>query len=123
MGIVYVMSNPSLPNVVKIGKTRNIGNRRKQLSGTSTPFEFKVDFQLETEKHDLLEKLAQKSLGRFRVNKRREFFQTDVATAKRRILEIAEHIESGLEYLPMSPISDSELDFLESQWCGEYDYH
>ena len=123
MGIVYVMSNPSLPNIIKIGKTKNVARRRKQLSGTSTPFEFKVDFQIEVEDHDLLEKLTQKSLGRYRINKRREFFQTDVKTAKVRILEIADSIKSGVKYLPMSPISDSELDFLESTWCGEYDYH
>jgi len=123
MGMVYVMSNPSFPNVVKIGKSKHVGNRRKHLSRTSTPFEFVVNFQIEVENPHLVEKLTQRSLGRFRLNKRREFFQTDVDTAKQRLLQIADSIRSGINYIPMSPITDSELDFLESQWCSDYEYH
>lgn len=120
MGAVYIMTNPSLPSVIKIGKSKNAVNRRRQLSKTSTPFEFILNFQIETKDHDLLEKLAQKSLARYRVNKRREFFEIDVDTAKSQILEIANNLENGLKYIPMKPISDEEIFHLESPWNTEF---
>ncbi|MFK4132123.1 GIY-YIG nuclease family protein [Pseudomonas luteola] len=121
MGYVYIMSNPSLPKLIKLGKTKNLANRRQQLSRTSTPFPFNIEFSLESNCHDELEKKAKQYFARFRINKNREFFEIDVNTAKNGLIQIAKNLENGLKYLPQQTISDDELYCLESKWFSEYD--
>lgn len=82
---VYVLSNPSMPGMVKIGMTdRNLGERKKELdrhSGVPTPFVIEYGFpcinagRLEKEIHIYLE-----SQG-VRANSDREFFYLSPETA------------------------------------------
>lgn len=82
---VYVLSNPSMPGMVKIGMTdRNLGERKKELdrhSGVPTPFVIEYGFpcvnagRLEKEIHIYLE-----SQG-VRANSDREFFYLQPETA------------------------------------------
>jgi hypothetical protein len=120
MGYVYIMSNPAFPNLLKIGKSKNPQRRRKTLSATSAPHPFHIEFQLESDNYHDLEKNVQKYLGRYRVNKRREFFETDVSTAKASIIEIAELLKNDLKYLPQQPFSDDDLYYIESPWNSDY---
>lgn len=122
MGFVYIMSNPSLPNLVKIGRTKNIANRRKQLSRTSTPFPFRIEHYVETDHYYELERLVRISLSKHRVNKRREFFDSSVQKAIETLNAIAENLESGIKYLPLTRFSDEELDYLSSEWNSDYEY-
>ena len=43
-GYVYVLSNPAMPGLYKIGSTRDLTSRLKDLSnGTGVPAEFEIE--------------------------------------------------------------------------------
>ena len=48
-GIVYVLSNPAMPDIVKIGKTRDINQRLSSLYSTGVPLPFKCVYAKEVE--------------------------------------------------------------------------
>ena len=54
--VVYLLSNDSMPNWVKIGRTKQIDRRLKELYSTSVPTPFKLEVVLET---DTLEKSSE----------------------------------------------------------------
>ena len=41
-GFIYIMTNPCLKDMVKIGYATNVETRRKQLSTTALPYEYEV---------------------------------------------------------------------------------
>ncbi len=47
-GYIYIMTNPALINMVKIGYATNVEERRKQLSTTALPYEYEVYATYET---------------------------------------------------------------------------
>ncbi len=76
-GFIYIMTNPCLKNMVKIGYATDVEARRKQLSTTALPYEYEVfatyetSGQLEDKKlHRLIDNLNPE----LRVSKNREFF-------------------------------------------------
>jgi hypothetical protein len=91
-GWVYVLSNPSIPNKVKVGWTNNRPeSRAKELQSTGVPTPFKVETamlfankaeQIEHKKHDIL--------SRNRVSSNREWFDCDASIAAGSILKAAE---------------------------------
>lgn len=76
-GYVYVLSNPSMPGIVKIGRTfRDPGARAAELSGaTGVPTPFVIEATVSSWNCVWLEKLVHLQLGRRRVNRNREFFR------------------------------------------------
>ena len=75
-GYVYVLSNPSMPGLLKIGQSRNGGqSRAKQLSNTGAPTPFVVDYELFVDDCVGVECEVHKALGEKRVSKDREFFK------------------------------------------------
>ena len=74
--IVYVLSNPSMPNIVKIGKTTqsDVEHRMSQLYSTSVPLPFKCEYAVEVEDCHKTEKALHVAFEPYRVNPRREFF-------------------------------------------------
>ncbi len=42
MGYIYIMTNPCLQDMVKIGSADNVEERRKSLSTTALPYEYEV---------------------------------------------------------------------------------
>ena len=74
--IVYIFSNPSMPGLLKIGRTnRSVEERLKELSNTSLPTEFVVEHKIETSDSKYLEKMIHKNFEKHRVNDNREFFR------------------------------------------------
>lgn len=76
-GYIYIMTNPSLTGMVKIGYAANIETRRKQLSTTALPYDYEVYATYETtgKLEDLqLHKLIDRLNPDLRVTKNREFF-------------------------------------------------
>ena len=58
IGYVYIFTNDSFrDDWVKIGKTKNIKERLKNLFNTSLPLEFKVYATLQTAKYEAVEKI------------------------------------------------------------------
>ena len=73
MGIVYIVTNPAFPGLVKIGRTTNLENRLQQL-GANLPEPFEVFFTLEVENADEVERLLHHAFHGFRTA-RGEFFE------------------------------------------------
>lgn len=82
-GFVYLLSNPSMPNIVKIGSTeRTIKERISELSSvTSLPTPFVVEYYLIVEDPMMFEKSLHEEFKEYRVNEKREFFQISVEEA------------------------------------------
>jgi T5orf172 domain len=83
LSIVYVLSNPAMPGLVKIGKTYNDNAelRLAQLYTTGVPFPFQVEFACRVENCDEVERALHTAFAPNRINPRREFFQIDAAQA------------------------------------------
>ena len=43
-GVIYILSNPAMPGLVKLGKTTNLPARLKSLYGTGVPVPFQYVF-------------------------------------------------------------------------------
>ena len=81
---IYVLTNPCMPGLVKIGWTAGSPETRaKHLSSDiGVPMPFKVAWAREVGSR-AIKRLAHDKLARCRRNIRREFFACDVATAIR----------------------------------------
>jgi hypothetical protein len=82
VGWIYCMSNPSMPDLVKVGQTGGDPRERaSQLYTTGVPTEFVVEFAKRvrnyTEKEKMLHTLLEKHFAR--PNKSREFFRCSSA--------------------------------------------
>lgn len=91
-GYIYVMTNPCLHDMVKIGYASDVEARRKQLSTTALPFEYEIyatyetSGQLEDKKlHELIDTLNPKLC----LAKNREFFAMSAEKAYRLLEAIA----------------------------------
>ncbi len=76
-GYIYIMTNPALKDMVKIGFAKDVEARRKQLSTTALPYEYEIYATYETQGnledkklHKMIDNLNQE----LRVSKNREFF-------------------------------------------------
>jgi hypothetical protein len=77
--IVYVLSNPAMPNLVKIGRTydQDANVRIGQLYTTGVPVPFKLEFACKVANADEVEQALHIAFAPNRINPRREFFQID----------------------------------------------
>jgi hypothetical protein len=75
-GYIYVLANPAMPNMVKIGKCRDIPNVRaaKLSRNTAVPAAFEVIFQHRVYDLDAIERLIHRELGYRRYSRKREFY-------------------------------------------------
>ena len=88
-GYLYVLSNPALPGLLKIGRTKATpASRLRQLSSTSVPSHFVLEVAFRVSDDVLAEKLAHADLSTFRQSASREFFALTVAEAIRRVTPI-----------------------------------
>jgi hypothetical protein len=88
-GYVYVLSNESMPGVVKVGRSIHGGIHRSQaLYGTGVPSPYVLEFEIFTKDHEWLESQAHMSLRFSRVNPDREFFRCSPDDAIEEILAI-----------------------------------
>ncbi len=73
---VYILTNSSMPDLVKIGKTSgNIQDRMRQLYQTGVPLPFECFYAAEVESYDKVEKALHVAFGDHRENPKREFFR------------------------------------------------
>lgn len=76
-GYIYIMTNPCLQDMVKIGYSTDVEERRKQLSTTALPYEYEIYATYETSgklEDKKLHKLIDNLNPDLRVSKNREFF-------------------------------------------------
>lgn len=78
-GIVYVLTNPAMPGLVKIGMTTrdNLDARMRELYGTGVPVPFECKYACKVKASDCakIEKALHTAFAPNRININREFFQ------------------------------------------------
>ena len=76
--IVYVLTNPTMPGLIKIGRTTNLEQRVKSLSSdTGVPLPFEVFYACSVRDADEVERALHNAFGDHRINPKREFFEID----------------------------------------------
>ena len=82
VGIVYVLSNPAMPKMVKIGQTKRdkIDARLKELYSTGVPLPFVCEYACRVSVSDCekIERALHAAFAPQRVNKNREFFEVEI---------------------------------------------
>ena len=83
LSIVYVLTNPAMPGLVKIGRTDgdDVNPRVTQLYTTGVPFPFTVEFACRVPNPDEVEAALHHAFNPNRINPKREFFQIDPSQA------------------------------------------
>ena len=104
-GIVYLLTNPVMPGLTKIGKTNidSLEDRLQSLYNTSIPIPFQCFYACEVDDPDLVEKKLNNAFGDHRINKKREFFEID-----------ADRVKSVLELLAINDVTPSGDKFEDS---------
>jgi len=111
LSIVYLLTNPAMPGLVKIGRTsRDTAQARlDQLYTTGVPVPFELVFACRVEDAARVEQALHIAFAPQRVNARREFFriEPDQALAILRLLHIEDETQVVQEQA--STISEQEL--------------
>ncbi|MBF2755420.1 MAG: GIY-YIG nuclease family protein [Gammaproteobacteria bacterium AqS3] len=103
--IVYILTNPAIPDLIKVGRTTNLEERIRSLSfhaGVPAPFE--CYFACEVDDSADIEKRLHFGFGDHRYNPKREFFSINPERIKM-ILE-----GYGRDVTPTSDIVEDESD-------------
>ena len=108
MPTVYILTNESMPDIIKIGITDNLFRRLKELDNTSTPLPFECFYALEVEDAQSIEKLLHEAFDDKRVRQNREFFNCPLEQAKS-ALKIAEKM-GGRDVTPKEVVVETEQD-------------
>ena len=79
LSVVYVLTNPAMPGLVKIGMSAqsNTGERLAQLYTTGVPVPFELQFACRVTNPEQVESALHIAFGPQRINPRREFFRID----------------------------------------------
>ncbi len=78
-GIVYILSNSAMPDIIKIGITTrdDLSQRMQELYTTSVPVPFECVYACRVENCRKVESVLHNAFDTDRVNPQREFFKTD----------------------------------------------
>ena len=108
MAIVYILTNESMPDAIKVGITGNLDRRIRELDTTGTPLPFECYYAVEVENAAVIEKKIHEGLDDKRIRQNREFFNATPEQAKA-ILEIAE-VMGGKNVTPNEDIVETPQD-------------
>lgn len=110
LSIVYVLSNPAMPGLVKIGYTTgaDANARIGQLYTTGVPVPFQLEYACRTANPEQVERALHEAFGPNRLNPKREFFQigANQAIAILKLLHVGEDVTREVEQQPTSPDVD-----------------
>ena len=91
-GYVYVLSNPAMPGIVKIGMSKHGGRIRAneiyKQGGTGISLPFKMEFEIWAEDCHSSELYVHEELDQYRINDSREFFKIDVVVAIEAVMRV-----------------------------------
>lgn len=89
-GFVYVLSNESMPGLVKIGMTtRDPDVRLREINSATGVLPFVIEAVIASRDAKWTEREVHERLALRRVNKSREFFRIEIPEAKKTIFEVA----------------------------------
>ena len=90
VGHVYVMINPSMDGIVKIGRTtKSADARAKDLQTTGVPKQFVILWSEFVRNSDMVEKNLHSMFSASRVKSNREFFKVEPRDAIKALMEVA----------------------------------
>lgn len=104
-GVVYILSNPAMPGLVKVGKTINLHDRMKSLFSTGVPLPFRCVYAKRVQDCSEVERKLHKGLNSHRENANREFFRI----AEEEIINFLELVD-GEDVTPKEDIFDDKDD-------------
>lgn len=81
IGIIYILTNESMPGLIKIGSTKDIKERLKSLDKTGVPTPFKLYYAIEIENYKQKERQLHQGYAKDRVRPNREFFRIEPENA------------------------------------------
>ena len=107
-GIIYLLSNPAMPGILKIGKTtkEDVKLRMKELYSSGVPLPFECLYAAKVRDIDRVEKALHTAFSPDRVNPKREFFEIE-ATQAIAILKL-------LELENVSPLVEQEANVIDA---------
>jgi hypothetical protein len=76
-GIVYILTNPAMPNIVKIGMTsrESVDARLRELYNTSVPVPFECEYACKVKNFQEVERALHLAFQPYRIHPQREFFR------------------------------------------------
>lgn len=82
-GIIYLLSNPAMPGIIKIGKTtqEDVKVRMQQLYQTGVPLPFECVYAATVNNIDDVERALHVAFSPNRLNPKREFFEIEATQA------------------------------------------
>lgn len=83
LGIVYILTNPAMPNLIKIGYTagEDVKTRMAQIYTSGVPLPFVCVYAARVIDHEKVEKALHIAFGPDRINPKREFFEIEATQA------------------------------------------
>lgn len=118
-GYVYVLSNPVMPGIVKIGRSIHGGRTRAleiyKQGGTGVPMPFKMEFEVWSEDCITDEEYIHEELENHRINQNREFFSISVDHAIESVLRV-------ICYAHDLTVSGSEVTINDGDLMPSYGY-
>lgn len=76
MGCVYILKNPAMPDLIKIGQTEKTAREQaNELYTTGVPLPFKVLHEYPCDDHEQLGREIHQKLAPYRYDAKREFFK------------------------------------------------
>ena len=95
---MYVLTNASMPDLVKIGITRNIEQRMKTLYTTGVPLPFDLHYAVQVNNPKQVERALQEAFAPDRINDKREFFEVS-----------AERVVAILRVVGGTPVDENRI--------------
>ena len=90
IGIVYVLANPAMQSCVKIGVTKDLSERMRSLDQpSSVPLPFVCLYAAKVPNARAWERVLHEVFSESRINRKREFFHSDVTAKAALILQTA----------------------------------
>jgi len=106
-GIIYLLTNPSIPDLVKIGRTKNLEERMRSLSSHSgVPVPFECFYACEVADAVEVEKRVHDAFADHRVNPKREYFRIN----PERVMSILELLEIREDVTPSDDVVEDQSD-------------
>ena len=113
--IVYVLTNPAMPGLVKIGYTTqdDANTRIGQLYTTGVPVPFELEFACKVKNPDEVEKALHIAFAPHRINPKREFFKIEPSQAIA-ILKLL-HVEDATKEVEQQPSDIDQQSIVAAQ--------
>ena len=111
VGIVYVLANPAMQSCVKIGVTKDLAERMRSLDQpSSVPLPFVCVYAVTVPNARAWERVLHEVFSESRINRKREFFSSDVTAKAALILQTAK-IEDVTHTAPLTaPLDETPAE-------------